>query len=388
MVDLSIYFSPIEIELDDPHNNSLFSIIDKYTENSGFPEWEEANIAIIGVKEERGSRNNEGCANGSDVVREELYQLFEPGPEIKIVDFGNINPGESLQDTYYALSNTVTELIKKKVIPIIIGGSQDLTYANYMAYEKLEQVVNLVAIDSRFDIGKGEKEVYSDSFLSKIVLHQPNFLFNYSNIGYQTYFVSPEEKELMSKLYFDVYRLGEVQEDIKLAEPIVRNADIVSIDVAAARKSECPGTSGSSANGFYGDEMCQLAWYAGISDKTSSFGVYELNPGLDKAGQSAQLVAQMIWCFIDGYLNRKGDFPIANKKSYTKYRVALDGDEHELIFYKSNKSDRWWMDVPYPPNKKIQFERHHLVPCSYTDYQKACDEEMPDKWWKTYQKLI
>jgi formiminoglutamase len=67
--------------------------------------------------------------------------------------------------------------------------------------------------------------------------------------------------------------------------------------------------------------------------------------------------------------------------------VSITNHEHEIIFYKSNKSDRWWMDVPYPLNHQIKFERHHMVPCSYSDYETACRDEMPDKWWQTFQKL-
>ena len=60
------------------------------------------------------------------------------------------------------------------------------------------------------------------------------------------------------------------------------------------------------------------------------------------------LLAQMIWYFIEGFRERKGDYPIANKSKYTKYHVALENGEHELTFYKSDFSGRWWMDVPHP----------------------------------------
>jgi hypothetical protein len=96
----------------------------------------------------------------------------------------------------------------------------------------------------------------------------------------------------------------------------------------------------------------------------------------------------MIWYLLDGYFARKGDYPVADKSDYTKYRVMLKNNKYELLFYKSNKSDRWWMDVPYPPDKTLKFERHHFVPCTYNDYLTACNDEMPDRWWNTYQKLM
>jgi len=344
-------------------------------------------IAIIGVGEERGSNTNVGTSLAPNHVRKYLYRLNKLNGSAKIIDFGNLKVGSSLNDTYFALSSIIEELIKRNIIPIIIGGGQDLTYANFLAYKNLEQTVNLVSIDSHFNLGEPDEEINSNNFLTKIILHQPNFLFNYSNIGYQTYFVDSTEIDLMGKLFFDVYRLGQVQKNIEDVEPIVRNADIISIDVSAIRQSESPGNSNASPNGFYGEQACQISRYAGLSDKLTSIGFYEVNPEFDNNGQTAHLVAQMIWYFIDGVNNRKKDFPVGSRKTYTKYRVNIQNGENELIFYKSDKSERWWMDVPYPSHQKIKYERHLLVPCSYKDYQTACDDEMPDRWWQTFQKL-
>lgn len=277
--------------------------------------------------------------------------------------------------------------MKKNIVPIIIGGSQDLTYCNYKAYESLEQTINVVTIDSCFDIGDAEKELNAQSYLSKIILHKPNILFNYSNVGFQTYFTEQSGIALMEKLYFDTYRLGQVRANIEDVEPIVRNADLVSFDISAIRQSDAPGNGNASPNGFYGEEACQIARYAGLSDKLSSIGFYEVNPAFDTNEQTAHLTAQMIWYFIDGFYNRKQDYPIVDKSEYTKYRVSIKDHDHEIIFYKSDKSDRWWMNVPYPINKQVKYERHQMVPCSYRDYETACGDEMPDKWWQTYQKL-
>ena len=60
----------------------------------------------------------------------------------------------------------------------------------------------------------------------------------------------------------------------------------------------------------------------------------------------------------------------------------------DIVFYKSDKTERWWLEVPYPPEKGIKFERHYLIPCDYEDYEKASQNELPDLWWKTYRKLI
>jgi formiminoglutamase len=388
-MDISVFLDPLDPSRSDEYisqKSAFGNIITKYTDVERFPDIEGYHIAIIGVGEDRGAVHNDGTARAPDVIREKLYALKISGYPYKILDLGNLKLGNTLNDTYSAVSTILMELIKEGILPVILGGSQDLTFAQYLAYQKLEETVNIVSVDASFDLGTTDQPVNSFSFLGKIVLHEPNFLFNFSNIGYQTYFVGNEQIELMNKLYFDSYRLGQVRQDLEEVEPIVRNADIMSFDITAIRQSDAPGNGNASPNGFYGEEACRIVRYAGMSDKLSSFGIYEINPLFDNHDQTSHLAAQMIWYLIDGFYNRKKDVPLKNKSGFVKYRVPVRKDDQEIIFYKSSKSERWWMEVPYHSNK-VKYERHHLVPCSYKDYETALKEEMPERWWQAFQKI-
>ena len=181
-----------------------------------FPDTDQIKIAIIGVLENRGDVKSFEEVD-LNPIRKELYSLYPGNWQSSIADLGDIMPGNSLEDTFFALQKVTAKLIRKGIIPIILGGSQDLTYPLYRAYDNLEQMVNLVSIDSKFDIGKQEEGITSNSYLSKIILDEPNNLFNFCNIGYQTYYNSQEEIDLIEKLYFDVYRLGEISNNIELA---------------------------------------------------------------------------------------------------------------------------------------------------------------------------
>jgi arginase family enzyme len=389
-MEIALYFEPINTskieKAGDYMPTQLGSVINIHDAEGKFPDLEKVDLAIIGVKEGRNAVSNEGCSEAPDAVRNKLYELFQIG-EIAIADLGNIIGGNTVEDTYFALSAAVEALVGNNIVPIIIGGSQDLTYANYTAYENLEQTINMVVVGPTFDLGVAGQELNAQNYLSKIILHQPNYLYNYSNIGYQSYFVDVHALELMRKLFFDAYRLGVVQKDIKEVEPIVRNADLLSFDIGAIRQSDAPGNQNASPNGFYGEEACQITRYAGLSDKLTSIGFYEINPTYDNFDQTAHLVAQMIWYFVDGFYNRKKDYPVGDKSKYTKYRVVIQDGKHEIVFYKSKKSDRWWMSIPYPESEEIRFDRHLLAPCSYADYEKACEDDIPDRWLLAYQKL-
>ena len=392
-MSLTDFFSPINPVNFTPKQGFLTSQLGLkaqiYTES--FPDITENNfdLAIFGVLDGRNAVNNEGCALAPDYFREKFYKLNEGAFTSRIADLGNIKPGATAADTYTAVKLAVAELIKNNIIPIIIGGGQDLTYAQYLAYEDLEQKVDLVVIDNQFDISDDENEgiaTQSDCYLNKIFLHQPNYLFNFSNIGYQTYFVNQESLSVMDKLYFDVHRLGEFAQDITLTEPIIRNANMISFDIGAIRSADALANANTSPNGFDGEKACRIARYAGMSDKLTSIGFYEFNPAYDNNGQTAFLLAEMVWYFMEGFYARKKDFPLTPKSQFMIYRTSLKDGSGEMTFVKSKKSDRWWMQVPYPSTESKN-ERYHLVPCRYDDYQTAVNGEMPDLWWRTYQKL-
>lgn len=365
------------------NNTVIGKNIQLHTEHHQISDFDEIQIAIFGVLDGRGAVNNSGCGENLNEIRKEFYQLFPGNWQLQIADLGNIAQGNTLEDTYFAVKKTVEFLVKKNIIPVIIGGSQDITYANYRGYDALEQTVNLVSVDSRFDFEAAEG-ITSRSYLNNIIMEEPNNLFNFSNIGYQTYFNSQEEIQLLDNLYFDAYRLGEVK-NIALVEPIMRDADIVSIDIGSLKHSEAPANKNTSPNGFYGEELCAIARYAGISDKVSSFGIYEYNHRLDNNNQTASLIAQTIWYFIEGVNSRAKDYPFVTKENYQKFTVLLNDDD-PINFYKSDKSGRWWMEINLISNNK--HKRHALIPCNYQDYELALQQKTPKRWYKAMQKLV
>jgi len=349
--------------------------------DDAFPDIDKIDIAIIGVLENRGQKNN---FEGVDVshIRKELYSLFPGNWSKSIADLGDILPGNTLDDTYFAVQSIVAKLIKKKIIPIVIGGSQDITYSLYRAYDSLEQMVNLVSIDARFDIGKHENSITSETYLSKIIVEEPNNLFNYSNIGYQTYYNSQEEIDLIEKLYFDAYRLGEVCNAIEIAEPVFRDADLVSIDMTAVKSSDSGNLEIFAPNGFNGKEICTLARYAGISDKTSCLGLFNHS----NSKQEAVLLAQIVWYFMEGIHYRSNEYPFGSKKDYIKYIVPFE--EEEIVFFKSNVTERWWIEIPFFSNTNNKLKKNTLLPCTNDDYLAACNQEFPQRWWKAQRKSI
>lgn len=389
-MDLSLYFAPVDlnalgIDESKSDNGLLASSILMYNLEAPL-NIADAQIAILGVPESRYSYENPSCAMAPDEIRRQLYRLYKWHKNVRIIDLGNLKVGKTVEDTYEVLSDILAFIIENKVVPIVLGGGNDLAFANYRAYEKMEQVVNLVAVDSRFDLGDEHQPIRSDAYLNKMVLQQPNFLLNYANVGFQTYMNSPATIKLMEDLFFETYRVGSMRKDIEEVEPIVRNADMVSLDISAVRRPDAPGCPHSSSNGFYGEEICQIAKYAGLSDKLSSFGIYEYDPTLDYCNQTSQLIAHIVWYFVEGYLNRPNDNQFNHKQDYRQYSIAVSGALSELVFFCSKNTGRWWMLVPMI-NKEKDTTQNYYLPCSKRDYLLACDDQIPDRWWKAYNKF-
>lgn len=343
-------------------------------------------IAIVGVGEERGYPANKGCKAGPEEVRAALYKLRSFPLNTTVADLGNIPAGHTHGDTQAALAEVVDDLLRQGIIPIIIGGDQSLAYGQFRGYQKQEQMVNLTLVDERFSLheGKGGSQVQREEYLYKILTHRPAFLFNFVALGYQGYFIYQEHLELMNKLHFEYLRAGKIREDHREMEPYIRDTDMLVLNIAALRSSDAPGFCEPSPNGLFADEACQLMWYAGVSDKVNSVGLYDFNPAYDQKGQTALAVAQMIWYFIFGYSQRKADYPITSDRDFNKFIVTLEDRDEDITFLKSKKSDRWWMVIPKGKGKN---KRRVLVSCTYRDYQQTLDGELPERFVKALNRL-
>jgi len=357
--------------------------IDFHARQNELPDLKEVKLAILGIKENRNDVDFIGGEVSFDAFRKEFYSLYPGNWSHKIIDLGDIENGETVEDTYFAVKTVVEALLKKGIIPLILGGSQDLVYAHYRSYDSHGNMVNLVNIDAKFDLGDAEANITNHSYVGKIIVDEPYNLFNYSTLGYQSFFNPPGEISLMEKLYFDACRLGEITADITVVEPIMRDADIVTMDINAIKSSEISYKNTVSPNGFDGREICAIARYAGISNRVSSFGIYELE-NFDEARSGAMLVAQMLWYFVEGVNFRVLDDDFEDEKRYKTYKVPID--DEVLVFKKSNETGRWWIELPFILNVNNKLKNRTLLPCTYGEYLSACNQEIPERWFKARRK--
>ena len=342
--------------------------------------------AIIGVMDRRGSLDGAQTDRAAEWVRGKLYGLTTMDRWAPVADLGNIVAGPTESDTRAALDVVCQELMARDIIPLVVGGSQVLTVPMYAAYARQDRPINVVSVDAGLDFGGDPQEVDGRNWLNALILPEGGHLFDFTQLGHQRYLADGDTLQLMERMHFDAVRLGRLRGDMAAAEPILRDADLVSFDLGAVRTADHPASPESRPNGLTGEEFCQLARYAGYSDRLTAIGFFEHDPSRDGDGRGGQLLAEAIWCFLEGVMHRIGDHPRGSTADYLQYRVVLEDEDHEVVFYKSPRSDRWWMDIPTPGagNRK---GRLLLIPCTYEDYQAAATGHLPDRWWRTQQKL-
>ncbi|MEM6965448.1 MAG: arginase family protein [Bacteroidota bacterium] len=276
----------------------------------------------------------------------------------------------------------VKELMDSNIFPILFGGNEDFTLTQYHAYRFKKQIVNMAVIDERINyLNPRSKE---QSFLNKIIDSRTSHLFNMSVLGHQSHFTSQEVLRVFQKNNFEAVRLGKLRGNVEYAEPFLRDADMISFNLNAVRSAECPGVVQPSPSGFFTEEICQLARYAGMSEKSTSVGFYGYAAEKDINQQSAHVVAQLIWYCIDGFFSRKNDYP-KSMDGLVEYIVDSKKTDYALTFWKSEKTGRWWMQVPIKTKKKLL--RHQLIPCTYQDYQRACREEIPERLINAFRRF-
>ena len=354
-----------------------------HTIKGELPDLEDVKFAIFGCKENRRDIDYMGLDVQFDTVRMSLYGLYPGNWKHTIADLGDIEKGASVEDSYFAVKAVTAALLKKNIIPIILGASQDALYAQYRAYDGVASMINMVNIDTRFDLGDAEAAITNKSYVGKIIIDKPYNLFNYSVLGYQSFFNPPQEIALMEALYFDTHRLGAVTADIKDVEPIFRNADLVSMDISAIKSAELGSYNKENPNGFDGREICAISRYAGISNKVSSFSLFEITD-FTTSRSGAMLLGQVVWYFIEGVNFRVSDDDFTDKKHYTTYKVPID--DEVLIFKKSSKTGRWWIELPFISNIDNKLKSSTLLPCTYGEYLGATNQEIPERWLKARRK--
>ena len=374
LTSIKDYLEPINLDLLSKDEGYRDTQLGKHikTHEGEIPDVSLADLVIIGAGESRGGGYALNGFEAANAIRSALYSLYYWHTQVNIVDIGNVKLGQSIQDSYAALRTVISELLLQNKKIVIIGGSHDLTLAQYHAYTSVPTLVNAVLVDAKIDLDL-EARLPSDHFLEELFTGLPNHLNHYAHIGFQSYFMHPQMLETIDKLRFDCFRLGKVREDLEEMEPVIRDSHMMSFDISAIQNAHAPANL-ITPNGFNGEEACVLMQYAGMSWKTSTIGLFGYQAELDTNHLTAIQMAQMIWYIIDGVQKGKKESPLTDTERFKEFHIAFA--DIETNFLQSKSTGRWWM----------QTHNNEWTPCSYKDYLVASDNEIPERWLRALER--
>lgn len=301
-------------------------------------------------------------------LRQHFYGLSRSNWRKKYYDLGTILPGATFEDTCFALHQVVSQISQMGANIIVLGGTQALSYILYKSLKR--DLLKVGTVDIKLDIDGNTESLNASNHITKMILDENHRLLEYVNIGSQAPYNAKEEFDVLEQLNFEDVRLGKVTDDLKVTEPLLRELDLLSVDMNVMQHSAFNNTLIKTPNGFNQREICGLMRYAGVSYSLKVLHIsnfFSFDNSVDNL-----LVAEMLWYYLEAKENNKADGDLAT------YRVQLEEDE--VVFVYAKNSERWWIEL------QIE-EVVRRIPCTEKDYQQTLKGSLPEKWLRFYKKF-
>ena len=313
-------------------------------------------IALIFCNEYRGAAmHNEHF--DSQQLREAFYNLGEFANPCQIIDLGDMRLGRFPVDSHVALSEILTYCFQKQVLPIVIGGSQDLSYFMIKALAQYNHKINYANISPILNLEEDDEVIDHKNYLYKILSDLDLKVAKYSHFGFQQHLNSLKDLAMAHNAGATVSRLADMTQNTNDIEPYFRHAHAMSLNADALESKHGILSVRPQVNGLNHREICQYAKLIGLSPYLQCFGFF--NIALNRLNQcNTQLMAQILWYFIDGVSIRLSHPSAQNTETFV---VMLD-DEH-YTFQRDIFKNQWYFGE--------DDDLAQCLPCSQQDYLMA-----------------
>jgi len=370
-MDLSLFFNalPEEMSVSTESYSDLYYAADIFC--NSFPKIPSNSVSFIGLPD---SSDPDDPWRMSDRFRHHFYSLKRTARTVLFQDLGNLRMGANDEETRTRIAEVCSAVVEMGSVPVLLGGSREFILAQFAAHKHTEDDLNIANIDSTLDLD------HEDGVLHKVVTMTSHLPTHFCQIGYQSYLVDPMGIAVMERLNFESCRLGQIHEDFRVTEPLIRDADVLFFNLSAIRHSAFANAPGARPFGLNGEQACQMCWYAGTSPRLKSLGFFNILPSAVDSDVDMLTLSIMVWHFLEGFGYRQNENPRGGA-AFEKYHVAFTGTE-DLHFYHSRMTDRWWVEVP-----KADGKEGYLLPCQYQEYLQAQNGYIPDRWVRTFGRL-
>ena len=302
-----------------------------------------AQIALIGLELQSYTR-----------FQSKFYQLdFDWIHDLNVLDIGVLTESEPFQ-----IVQTTLDLIESNIVPVIIGSTQAHISELITIQDKILDPYRLALIEKNATAVSGLLNTSDLVALKDIYL-----------IGHQRqygHYLDCEELTAIS--------IGDFRSQSSFTEPALRSTDFVAIHLDAVKYSDSPASFSPCAAGFTAEEMFQLSKMIGNGDRLRALFIHEWNDTLPSADITVDLVANMVWYFLEGYALKIID-NLNSKSKLKHFVVQSDRYQFNLNFFKSELSGKWWIEEVHPSGGATK----RMIPCTYDEYKYTVQNELPDR---------
>ena len=315
-----------------------------------------------------------GCNDGLlDAVRPILYNFAGNFGDKHIVDLGNfksLNPDHNLQ--------LIKDLIDANITPVIVSSNATHLHAQIISYLKNKKKIHCSIIDE--SIPDQAQGLVDNRVLFPVATNKILWPDQFKVIGIQKHQTAAKKIQEAEGNNLRLIRLGKLKNDLTSAEPLLRDTNILGFNARVLKSSETNDNSNTSPSGLNIDQACQLMRYAGINEQIQFVNIFGFDDTFSPRPLTAQAIAQLLWYFLDGFFDQKGDYPI-DKRKLKSYVVDLKHDNLNICFWKSKRSGRWWVEVPRTKRRTV------LMPCSQKEYENCAAGILSDQLLEIFESV-
>lgn len=278
----------------------------------------------------------------ADRVRYSLQSLSNHFPNIKSFDCG-----KSLNNDHRFICQPVQYCIEQNKPAFFVGGNTDM--------------IHLLTSQQNRKV----------TFISNSLPASDQISEHHTFLSYQRHLCEYKSLKYVDEFCPDSLSLGQMKSHPHLIEPILRDTEILYIHLNALRSAEIPGLPSTWPSGLITEELCQVAKYAGHSLKLKAFIIDCNGVDLSSCEQGSKLVAELYWYLLEGLHMKQSDHPELNT-NISEYVVNIAEFDTELVFVKSNVTQRWWL-------KLEENETNPFLSCAHEEYQQSIRSEVPER---------
>jgi formiminoglutamase len=272
-------------------------------------------VILLGFPSDEGVRRNGGrvgAAGGPEALRAALYHL---APDARSAgfedllrhtrDLGDLEVSGDVESDQRNLGEALAPCLASGTFAIVLGGGHETSYGHFLGYKQVGRRVGIINWDAHTDVRElKEGRAHSGSPFRQAIEDPSGSCRGYTVAGLQPHVVARAHLEFVKQHGMAIWRDEVVPETIHSLYREAASPVLASFDLDAVDQAEAPAVSAPNVGGLSSELWLLAAYLAGRSSAVTSADVVELNPRVDRDGQTARLAALTVWQILRGRAER------------------------------------------------------------------------------------